>query len=86
MRSPRDETFLDAGSADGQLAHVPQPSAPPGDAWEMLLARYPGEVQVAVHQVVKGTSLGVADALWALVITTCQPKTTPQPPHECSGA
>jgi hypothetical protein len=53
---------------------------------KILLASYPGQVQVAVHQVVKGTSLGVADTLRALVITTCQPKTTLQPPHESSGA
>jgi hypothetical protein len=73
---------MQASSTGSQLLHVPQPSALPGDAWEMLLARYPAEVQVAVHQVVKSTSLGVADVLRALVITACQVKTTPQSIHE----
>jgi hypothetical protein len=57
-------------------------AAPPGDAWELLLTRCPDEVQVAVRQVVNGTGIGVADVLRALVITACQPKTTPQRKHE----
>ena len=66
----------------GQALPTGAPSTePPGDAWELLLTRCPDDVQVAVRQVVK-YGLGVADVLRALVITTGQPTTTPQPTHE----
>jgi hypothetical protein len=76
---------MQAGSADDQLPHVAQPSAPPGDASEMLLTMCSDEVHVAMHLVINTTGLDVVVVLQALVIIACQPKTTPQPPHESSG-
>jgi hypothetical protein len=64
------QAFLaQAGSADGQLPHVVQPSAPLAATWEMLLASCPGEVQVVVHQMVDCTGLSIADVVRSFVIS-----------------
>jgi hypothetical protein len=67
----------------GQSIPAGAPSTPlPDDAWELLLARCPADVQAAVRQAVAGTGLPLGDVLRALVVAACQPKPLPPLPHE----
>jgi hypothetical protein len=56
-------------------------AAAPGDAWELILARCPPEVQTRVRQTVDRTGLSLTDVLKSLVITAVTgPAGTPQRP------
>ena len=67
----------------GQSSTAGAPSAaPPDHAWELLLARCPPDVQMAIRQAVTGTGLPLGDVLRALVVAACQPKAMPQLPYE----
>jgi hypothetical protein len=53
------------------------PALPPKDALEWLVMTLPPEVQQAIRQAVTATELPLGSVLKALIITACQPKTTP---------
>jgi hypothetical protein len=50
-----------------------------------LLTTCPLDIQIAVCQTVTATELPLGSVLLALIITACQPKTTPSSPHDHSG-
>ena len=68
------------------LQQVLEPSTPasvpsglaPNDGLEWLVMTLPREVQQAICQAVTVTELPLESVLKALIITACQPKTTPQ--------
>jgi hypothetical protein len=69
---------LQQALGQSSTASVPSAAAP-DDAWELLLARCPADVQVAIRQAVAGTGVPLGKVLRALVVAACQPKTMGQP-------